>query len=42
MLAAVLFALYYANWIYGWITPDDLDFYQLGTQRRSIAWARAA
>jgi predicted secreted protein len=27
VLAAVLFALYYANWSYGWITPDDLDFY---------------
>jgi predicted secreted protein len=27
VLAAVLFALYYANWTYGWITPDDLDFY---------------
>ncbi|MFL6753125.1 MAG: DUF1467 family protein [Sphingomicrobium sp.] len=27
LLAVVLFALYYANWIYGWITPDDLDFY---------------
>jgi predicted secreted protein len=27
LLAAVLFALYYANWTYGWITPDDLDFY---------------
>jgi predicted secreted protein len=27
LLAAVLFALYYVNWIYGWITPDDLDFY---------------
>jgi len=24
---AILFALYYANWAYGWITPDDLDFY---------------
>lgn len=24
---ALLFALYYANWTYGWITPDDLDFY---------------
>jgi hypothetical protein len=23
-----LFALYYANWSYGWITPDDLDFYR--------------
>jgi predicted secreted protein len=27
IVAAVLFALYYANWAYGWITPDDLDFY---------------
>ena len=26
-VAAVLFAIYYANWTYGWITPDDLDFY---------------
>ncbi len=27
ILAAVLFAIYYANWTYGWVTPDDLDFY---------------
>jgi predicted secreted protein len=27
MLAAVLFALYYANWTYGWVTVDDLDLY---------------
>ena len=27
LLAAVLFAVYYANWTFGWITPDDLDFY---------------
>ena len=27
LLAAVLFALYYMNWTYGWITADDLDFY---------------
>ena len=27
ILGLVLFALYYANWTYGWITPDDLDFY---------------
>ena len=27
LLAAVLFAIYYANWSFGWITPDDLDFY---------------
>ena len=27
VVGAVLFALYYANWTYGWITPNDLDFY---------------
>ena len=27
VLATVLFALYYANWTYGWITPEDLDFF---------------
>jgi predicted secreted protein len=27
LLGAVLFAIYYANWTYGWITPDELDFY---------------
>ena len=27
VLGAVLFALYYANWTYGWITPADLDIY---------------
>jgi predicted secreted protein len=27
ILAVVLFALYYANWAFGWITPGDLDFY---------------
>ena len=27
LVAAVLFAVYYANWSFGWITPDDLDFY---------------
>jgi len=26
-VAAALFALYYANWSYGWITASDLDFY---------------
>lgn len=25
--AAILFALYYANWQFGWITVEDLDFY---------------
>ena len=27
IVAAVLFALYYANYSYGWITAEDLDFY---------------
>jgi len=27
LLALVLFAIYYVNWTYGWITADDLDFY---------------
>lgn len=27
LLGLVLFALYYANWTYGWITASDLDFY---------------
>ena len=27
ILGAMLFALYYVNWTYGWVTPDDLDFY---------------
>ena len=27
LLAAVLFAVYYANWRFGWITAEDLDFY---------------
>jgi predicted secreted protein len=27
VLGLVLFAVYYANWTYGWITPQDLDFY---------------
>jgi predicted secreted protein len=28
IVGAILFALYYANWTYGWITPDDLEFYR--------------
>jgi len=27
VLATVLFGLYYANWHFGWITTDDLYFY---------------
>jgi predicted secreted protein len=28
ILAAILFAIYYANWTFGWVTADDLDFYR--------------
>ena len=27
LIAVAVFALYYANWTFGWITPEDLDFY---------------
>jgi predicted secreted protein len=27
IVGAILFAIYYANWTFGWISPDDLDFY---------------
>jgi predicted secreted protein len=27
LLGLVLFALYYANWQFGWIAVDDFDFY---------------
>lgn len=27
LLALVLFGIYYANWQFGWVTMDDLDFY---------------
>lgn len=27
LLALILFAIYYANWHFGWIGADDLDFY---------------
>ena len=27
LLGAAMFALYYANWHFGWLTLDDLDFY---------------
>jgi len=27
LAALVLFAIYYVNWSYGWLTPEDLDFY---------------
>jgi hypothetical protein len=28
VLAAVLTALYDLNYIYGWVTPDELDLYR--------------
>ena len=27
LLGLLLFALYYANWHFGWIEAEDLDFY---------------
>ena len=36
-LAALLFAIYYANWAFGWVTPDDLDFYNPPTNAQSGA-----
>lgn len=27
IVAAIFFAIFYANWSFGWVTPDDLDFY---------------
>ena len=27
IVGAILFAIYYANWTYGWLKPDALDFY---------------
>ncbi len=27
LVGAILFAIYYANWTYGWVKPEDLDFY---------------
>ncbi|MBA3512108.1 DUF1467 family protein [Sphingomonas sp.] len=27
LLGLLLFGLYYANWTYGWVEVEDLDFY---------------
>jgi predicted secreted protein len=27
LLAALLFGIFYANWAFGWVTAEDLDFY---------------
>jgi predicted secreted protein len=29
IVAAILFAIFYANWAFGWITANDLDFYRI-------------
>lgn len=31
VLSALLFGLYYANYVNGWIGPDDLNFFQRPT-----------
>lgn len=28
IVAAVLLAIYYANWVFGWVSADDLDIYR--------------
>ena len=28
LVGAILFAIYYINWSYGWLTTDDLNFYR--------------
>jgi predicted secreted protein len=28
ILAAILFGVFYANYVYGWVTADDLDLYR--------------
>ena len=27
-IGAALFAIYYVNWSYGWLTTDDINFYR--------------
>lgn len=27
LIALLMFAIFYANWLYGWIEAEDLDFY---------------
>jgi predicted secreted protein len=27
LVGAILFAIYYVNWSFGWVTPEDLDFW---------------
>jgi predicted secreted protein len=34
IVAAVLFAIFYANWAYGWVGADVMDFLWEGADRR--------
>lgn len=27
ILSAILFGLFYANYVYGWVSPQDIDFF---------------
>ena len=35
VVAAIFFAIYYANWTFGWVTADDLDFYNPPAARQN-------
>jgi predicted secreted protein len=32
IVSAVLFGLYYANYVYGWVTPQDIDLFSPGAE----------
>ena len=36
VVAALLFAIFYANWAFDWVTADDLDFYRRSSPRPSV------
>jgi predicted secreted protein len=33
LLSAVMFGLFYVNFVNGWVTPDDLDFFTPAAER---------
>lgn len=35
VLAATMFALFYANYVNGWVMPDDLDLFTPAAERAS-------
>jgi len=35
LVAAILFALYYANWVNGWVLPDMIDMFTPKAERDS-------